>query len=53
MLVNNVIYYDGFMLQDLVSYVECYNLVNGEDNCDGYGYNLLVNYGVEGEMQDK
>lgn len=53
MLVNNVIYYDGFMLYDMVIYVECYNFDNLEENWDGYGYNLFVNYGIEGEMNDE
>lgn len=50
--INLVMVYDGFMLYDLVSYNDCYNEVNGEDNCDGYLYNFFSNYGVEGEIDD-
>lgn len=50
--VNNITYHDGFTLEDLVSYNERHNEVNGEENKDGHGHNLSANYGVEGPTQD-
>lgn len=50
--INFVIVYDGFILNDLVSYNEKYNEVNGEDNNDGEKYNCFWNFGEEGEIND-
>jgi len=50
--VNFVTAHDGFTLTDLVSYCERSNWANGEENRDGHGHNLSVNFGVEGESQD-
>jgi glycogen operon protein len=46
--VNFVTCHDGFTLNDLVSYNEKHNEVNGEDNQDGNNHNLSWNCGVEG-----
>jgi glycogen operon protein len=50
--VNFVTAHDGFTLADLVSYRERCNWANGEENRDGHGHNLSVNFGVEGDSQD-
>jgi glycogen operon protein len=50
--VNFVTAHDGFTLTDLVSYLERCNWANGEENRDGHGHNLSVNFGVEGDSQD-
>lgn len=50
--VNFVTAHDGFTLTDLVSYCERRNSANGEENHDGHGHNLSVNFGFEGESQD-
>lgn len=50
--VNFVASHDGFTLNDLVSYADKHNEVNGEGNADGHSHNLSANYGVEGPSQD-
>ena len=51
--VNYITYHDGFTLRDLVSYEQRHNLANMEDNRDGHGDNISVNFGVEGPSDDK
>lgn len=50
--VNFVTCHDGFTLNDLVSYRDKYNQVNGEANRDGTDANFSANYGVEGATED-
>lgn len=50
--INFVAAHDGFTLNDLVSYNEKHNEVNGEGNRDGHNHNLSYNYGVEGPTDD-
>jgi len=50
--VNYICYHDGFTLEDLVSYQQRHNQVNGEDNRDGHGHNLSDHYGIEGPTSD-
>ncbi len=50
--VNYISYHDGFTLQDMVSYQDKHNWLNAEQNRDGHGHNLSVNYGVEGPSSD-
>ncbi|MEN3159744.1 glycogen debranching protein GlgX [Alkalimonas sp. NCh-2] len=50
--VNYLCYHDGFTLQDLVSYQQKHNWLNGEENRDGHGHNLSCNHGVEGPSRD-
>ncbi|BFM51258.1 glycogen debranching protein GlgX [Marinomonas sp. THO17] len=50
--VNYITYHDGFTLRDLVSYEQRHNLANMEDNRDGHGDNISVNFGVEGPSDD-
>ncbi|NQV99232.1 MAG: glycogen debranching protein GlgX [Rhodospirillales bacterium] len=46
--VNFITSHDGFTLQDVVSYNEKHNQLNGEENNDGHGDNHTDNLGVEG-----
>jgi isoamylase len=46
--VNFVTCHDGFTLNDLVSYSQKHNELNGEDNRDGANDNRSWNWGVEG-----
>jgi isoamylase len=46
--INFVTCHDGFTLQDLVSYSQKNNWMNGERNMDGADENLSFNCGVEG-----
>ncbi len=46
--INFITCHDGFTLNDLVSYNEKHNEVNGEDNRDGANDNYSWNCGVEG-----
>lgn len=46
--VNFVTCHDGFTLNDLVSYNQKHNEVNGEDNRDGTNDNRSWNCGIEG-----
>lgn len=50
--VNYLTYHDGFTLQDLVSYKDKHNWLNGEENRDGHSHNLSCNHGVEGPSKD-
>jgi isoamylase len=50
--INYVTCHDGFTLNDLVSYDEKHNEVNGEDNQDGISDNLSWNCGHEGDTDD-
>jgi isoamylase len=50
--VNFVTCHDGFTVNDLVSYNEKHNEINGEGNRDGYNQNLSWNCGVEGPTAD-
>ncbi|PMH43124.1 glycogen debranching enzyme GlgX [Vibrio sp. 10N.286.49.B3] len=51
--VNYITYHDGFTMQDLVSYKNKHNELNGEDNRDGHGDNRSHNFGIEGETDNK
>jgi glycogen operon protein len=46
--INFVTSHDGFTLNDLVSYREKHNDINGEGNRDGDNNNFSDNYGAEG-----
>jgi isoamylase len=50
--VNFVTCHDGFTLNDLVSYTQKHNEVNGEENRDGGNDNRSWNCGVEGPTND-
>jgi isoamylase len=50
--INFVVAHDGYTLNDLVSYEQKHNHVNGEDNRDGHNDNLSRNWGVEGPTDD-
>ena len=50
--VNFVTCHDGFTLNDLVSYSQKHNELNGEDNRDGANDNRSWNCGVEGPCGD-
>ncbi|GCE16264.1 hypothetical protein [Dictyobacter kobayashii] len=50
--INFITCHDGFTLNDLVSYNEKHNKINGENNRDGLNYNSSWNHGVEGETRD-
>jgi isoamylase len=50
--VNFVTSHDGFTLNDLVSYNEKHNELNGEENRDGTDDNRSWNSGVEGPTDD-
>jgi glycogen operon protein len=50
--INFVTAHDGFTLQDLVSYNEKHNELNGENNQDGESHNRSWNLGVEGPTDD-
>jgi isoamylase len=50
--INFVTCHDGFTLNDLVSYNEKHNEVNGENNNDGANDNNSWNCGVEGPTDD-
>lgn len=47
--INFITSHDGFTLNDLVSYDQKHNLMNGEENRDGENNNISWNSGVEGE----
>ena len=51
--VNFITAHDGFTLNDLVSYNQKHNLVNGEENRDGTDSNWSWNSGVEGESSNR
>ncbi|OGT71124.1 MAG: glycogen debranching enzyme GlgX [Gammaproteobacteria bacterium RIFCSPLOWO2_02_FULL_57_10] len=50
--VNFITSHDGYTLNDLVSYRERHNEINGEDNQDGHRENYSDNFGVEGPTRD-
>ncbi|MCH8551640.1 MAG: glycogen debranching protein GlgX [Natronospirillum sp.] len=50
--LNYITYHDGYTLEDLVSYEQRHNELNGEDNQDGHGHNLSANHGIEGPTDD-
>ena len=50
--VNFVTCHDGFTLNDVVSYNQKHNELNGEDNLDGANDNRSWNCGVEGPSDD-
>ena len=50
--INFVTAHDGFTLNDLVSYNEKHNELNGDGNRDGDNNNLSWNCGVEGPTDD-
>jgi glycogen operon protein len=50
--INFITAHDGFTLNDLVSYDEKHNQVNGEDNRDGNNQNDSWNCGAEGPTDD-
>jgi glycogen operon protein len=50
--INYITSHDGFTLNDLVSYAEKHNEMNGEFNRDGTDANYSANYGQEGPTQD-
>ncbi len=50
--INFITCHDGFTLNDLVSYNQKHNEVNGEDNRDGCNDNLSWNGGIEGPTDD-
>ena len=49
--LNFITSHDGFVMQDLVSYNEKHNEVNGEENRDGRNENYSYNHGVEGSTE--
>ncbi len=51
--INYFTNYDGFTLEDMVSYERKHNEDNGEDNRDGNIYNYTWNCGVEGKSRKK
>lgn len=51
--INFITAHDGFTLNDLVSYNEKHNEMNGEKNQDGDSHNRSWNCGVEGETDDQ
>lgn len=52
-VINTIAGYDGFTLQDIVSYDRKHNEANGEDNQDGNDYNCSWNCGVEGKTRKR
>ncbi|MCR5508997.1 MAG: hypothetical protein K6F34_09950 [Lachnospiraceae bacterium] len=50
-VINHITSYDGFTLNDLVSYDYKHNEANGEDNRDGNSYNYSWNCGAEGNTR--
>ncbi|HEV3215334.1 MAG TPA: glycogen debranching protein GlgX [Vicinamibacterales bacterium] len=50
--INFITVHDGFTLNDLVSYNQKHNEVNGEGNRDGMDDNLSWNCGMEGATSD-
>jgi isoamylase len=50
--INFVTAHDGFTLNDLVSYNEKHNELNGDSNKDGDNNNLSWNCGAEGPTED-
>lgn len=52
-VLNEITSYQGFTLEDLVSYDRKHNEANGEDNRDGSDYNYSWNCGAEGKSRRK
>ena len=52
-VINYITQYEGFTLNDLVSYDYKHNEDNGEENADGNNYNCSCNYGIEGTTRNK
>lgn len=52
-IVNYMAFYNGFTLQDMVSYERKHNEENGENNGDGTDYNFSWNCGAEGRSRKK
>ncbi len=50
--INLITAHDGFTLNDLVSYNDKHNEMNGDHNSDGHDHNISFNYGVEGPTDD-
>ncbi len=50
-VINHITSYDGFTLNDLVSYDYKHNEGNGEENKDGSSYNYSWNCGCEGSTR--
>ncbi|MBR0146474.1 MAG: glycogen debranching protein GlgX [Eubacterium sp.] len=50
--INFITCHDGFTLNDLFSFNEKHNLLNGEENRDGCNDNCSWNCGVEGATED-
>ena len=50
-VINHLTSFEGFTLNDLVSYDYKHNEANGEDNKDGTGYNYSWNCGTEGNTR--
>ena len=50
--INFITCHDGFTLEDLVSYSEKHNEINGEQNRDGSDDNRSFNCGIEGPTDD-
>jgi isoamylase len=50
--VNYVASHDGYTLDDIVSYREKHNELNGDGNRDGSAENYTDNYGLEGPTAD-
>ena len=51
--INFITSHDGFPINDLVSYNEKHNELNGEGNRDGDNNNYSYNHGVEGPTRHK
>ena len=49
--INFVTAHDGFTMNDLVSYAQKHNFLNGEDGADGTNDNHSWNWGVEGPVE--
>lgn len=51
--INFITSHDGFTLNDLVSFNDKHNYLNGEDGRDGDNNNESYNWGVEGQTTDR
>lgn len=51
--INFITSHDGFTLNDLVSYNEKHNEVNGEGNRDGDNNSMSYNHGIEGPTRHR
>ncbi len=50
--INFITCHDGFTLNDLVSYINKHNEINGNNNNDGSNHNISVNFGFEGKTNN-